>query len=167
MSLIVAFIWWKGFRQAQAPITRAEGVMFTHAVIVDCKVSLRRLGERDTQEMGRPSYVDPTEGCIIKMCCRRGMACIAGAISNLERGLFLDNKGFDGCSSCGERLVREQGKDKVEKSHVGGTKCLMYDGNTWRMRGRSFICAIWGCYRALSWARRASASRSRRGSLRH
>ena len=141
MSLIVALIWWKGFRQAQAPKIRAEGVYVGTRVIVDSKVSLRRLGERDAQEMGRPSYADPSEGCIIKMCFRRRIAFIAEAISNLECGLFSDNKRFDECSSSKERLDREQGMDKVKKPHVGGKSCLIDDGKAWGMRGRSFICA--------------------------
>lgn len=113
-------------------------------MIVGNKVSLRRLGKRDAQEMGRPTNADPTEGCIIKTCFRRRIAFIAEAISNLERGLFLDNKGLDECSSCEERLVCKQGKDEVRKPHVGGTKCLIDGGNTLGMRRHSLICADLG-----------------------
>ena len=77
--------------------------------------------------MGRPSYADSTESCIIKTRFRRRIVSIAEAIPSLERGLFLDNKGFDECSSCEERLDCEQGKEKVRKPHVRGEKCLMYD----------------------------------------
>ena len=74
---------------------------------------------------------------------------MAEAIPSLERSLFLDNERFDECSSCEERLVCEQGKDKVRKPHVRGAKCLMDDEKPLGMRGRSFICVdapIWGCY---------------------
>jgi hypothetical protein len=52
MGFIDAFVRWKGFWQAQAPITYAERVRVDALAIVNGQLSLRRLGKRDAQEPG-------------------------------------------------------------------------------------------------------------------
>ena len=117
-------------------------------VIADGKLSLRRLGERDAQEPGGPSLADPTEGRAIKIYFGRRTIAIAETISNVERGLFLDNKKVGRCSEGEKCLVREQGRDKANKPHVGETNRLIGDGISLGMRGGGLICADRRC----SWA---------------
>jgi len=82
------------------------------------------------------------------MYFRRRTIAIAESISNVERGLFLDNKRVDWCSEGEKCLVREQGRDKANKPHVGETKRLIGDGISLEMRGGGLICADRRC----SWA---------------
>jgi hypothetical protein len=132
--------------------------------IVDGKLSLRRLGERDAQESGGPSKANPVEGCIIKICHWRRLEVLAEPMSNVERVLVLDDKRFN--ERKGEkRLVREQGRDEANQPHIireakrpigDGTPCGGCAGAAFYVPTRQRL------HRALKRAHRASVSGRRR-----
>jgi hypothetical protein len=115
MDSIDAFIGWKRFWKAQTSVAQAKQVFVDAPVIrMEGKLGLRRLGIRDAQEPSRATYADPSEGCIIKMCFRRGTTDVAEPSDRIGCNLLLYNEGFKRRSEGEERLVGEQDNERAK-----------------------------------------------------
>ena len=95
MDVIVAFIRWKRFWKAQAPVARASQVHVNHRAIMDGIMGLRGLGKRDAEEPSHNTYADPSEGCIIKMHFWRSTTDIAESTVHSGYSLLLYYKRFN------------------------------------------------------------------------
>jgi hypothetical protein len=115
MDIIVAFIGWKRIRKSQTSVAHSKQV-FVNALVMRMKgkLSLRRLGKRDAQEPSRATYADPSEGCIIEMCFRRGTTDLAESNAHIGCNLLLYYEGFKRRSEGEERLAGEQDNERAK-----------------------------------------------------